>query len=56
MQEKMYGVDRLLTAIQRNISADNINILAKLLNYNESQLKEDIEAISYVEIQNKDKN
>ena len=54
MQEKMYGVKRLLTAIQQNIDVNNLDILARLLNYNESQLKEDIEAISYIEVQNKD--
>ncbi len=54
MQEKMYGVKRLLTAIQQNIDVNNLGILARLLNYNESQLKEDIEAISYIEVQNKD--
>lgn len=54
MQEKKYGVKRLLQAIEQNIDDSNIGTLAKLLNYHEPQLKEDIEAIKLVEIINKE--
>lgn len=54
MQEKKHGVVRLLTSIQQNIDESNIQILAKLLNYHEPQLKQDIEAISLVKILDKD--
>lgn len=53
MQERKNGVERLLKAIQQNIDDDNISILAKLLNYHEPQLKEDISAISLVTISDK---
>ncbi len=52
MQERQRGVKRLLAAIQQNISSDNIHALAGLLNYHEPQLKQDIEAISFVTIVN----
>jgi hypothetical protein len=54
MQEKKYGVSRLLTAIQQNIDDNNIHVLAEMLNYHEPQLKQDIEAISLVTVLNKD--
>lgn len=54
MQEKKYGVKRLLAAIEQNIDENNIKILATLLNYHEPQLKQDIEAIKLVTILNKD--
>lgn len=54
MQEKKNGVKRLLAAIEQNIDENNISTLAKLLNYHEPQLKQDIEAIELVEVLNKD--
>lgn len=54
MQEKKNGVKRLLNAIQTNIDDRNLEKLAKILNYHPSQLREDIEAISLVEVLNKD--
>lgn len=54
MQEKKQGVERLLRAIQQNIDDNNISVLARILNYHEPQLKEDIEAIKLVTISNKD--
>ena len=54
MQEKKYGVKRLLAAIDQNIDENNIHALATLLTYHESQLKQDIEAIKLVTILNKD--
>lgn len=54
MQERKYGVERLLRAIDQNIDDHNISTLARLLNYHEPQLKEDIEAIRLVEVVNKD--
>lgn len=50
MQEKKHGVERLLRAIEQNIDDNNISTLARLLNYHEPQLKEDIEAIKLVEV------
>ncbi|SEM59217.1 hypothetical protein SAMN04487770_15017 [Butyrivibrio sp. ob235] len=54
MQEKKYGVERLLNAIYQNIDENNIDTLASLLNYHKPQLKEDIESIKLVTIQDKD--
>lgn len=54
MQEKKNGVKRLLSAIEQNIDDNNIGTLARLLNYHEPQLKEDIEAIRLVEVINKE--
>ena len=54
MQEKKYGVKRLLAAIEQNIDENNIKALATLLNYHEPQLKQDIEAIKLVTILNND--
>lgn len=54
MQEKKFGVERLLRAINQNIDDSNIRTLASILNYEEKQLKEDIEAIKLVKIINKD--
>ena len=54
MQERKYGVERLLRAIEQNIDDSNLNTLAKLLNYHAPQLKEDIEAIHMVTVLNKD--
>lgn len=54
MQERNKGVERLLNAIYQNIDDGNIDRLADMLHYVPSQLKEDIEAIKMVTIQNKD--
>ena len=54
MQEKKQGVERLLRAIEQTIDDNNISTLARLLNYHEPQLKEDIEAIKLVTISNKE--
>lgn len=54
MQEKKNGVKRLLGAIEQNIDEKNINVLARLLNYDTRQLQEDIRAISLVKIENKE--
>jgi hypothetical protein len=54
MQERKHGVARLLRALEQNIDENNISVLARLLNYHEAQLKEDIEAIRFVEISNKE--
>lgn len=54
MQERKHGVERLLRAIEQNIDDSNISTLAKLLNYHEPQLKEDIVAIKLVTVENKD--
>lgn len=54
MQEKSKGVERLLNAIYQNIDDNNISTLARLLNYHEPQLKEDIAAIKLVTISNKE--
>ena len=52
MQEEKQGVERLLNAIYQNIDDSNISTLARLLNYHEPQLKEDIAAIKLVTIEN----
>ena len=54
MQENKQGVLRLLRSIENNIDDNNIHVLAELLNYQEQQLKEDIEAISKVAVLNRD--
>ena len=54
MQERKQGVKRLLRAISQNIDDHNITALARLLNYDPLQLREDIEAIEQVEVLNKD--
>jgi hypothetical protein len=54
MQEGKRGVERLLNAIYQNIDDHNIATLAKILNYHEPQLKEDIEAIRFVKVEKKD--
>ncbi len=54
MQEKSHGVERLLNAIHQNVDDSNIKVLADILNYYEPQLREDIEAIKYVNVINKD--
>lgn len=54
MQERKHGVNRLLKAIEQSIDDNNIHTLARILNYHEPQLKEDIEAIKFVEVLNKD--
>ena len=54
MQEKKNGVKRLLNSINQNIDDNNIEILARLLNYHTPQLREDIEAISMITVLNKD--
>ena len=53
MQEGKHSVEHLLRAIEQNIDDSNINTLAALLNYHTPQLKQDIEAISKVSIENK---
>ena len=54
MQEGKSGVKRLLRAIENNIDDSNREQLARLLNYYEPQLKEDIEAIAHVRIADTD--
>ncbi len=54
MQEKKYGVKRLLAAIEQNIDSNNLSLLSELLNYHEPQLKQDIEAIQFITIFNTD--
>lgn len=54
MQEKNIGVKRLLRAISDNIDESNIDRLAMLINYDKSQLKQDIDGIQYVEVVNKE--
>ena len=54
MQEKKQGVVRLLRSIENNIDDSNIHVLAGLLNYQEQQLREDIDAIRNVSVLNKD--
>ena len=54
MQEKKNGVKRLLNSINQNIDDNNIEVLARLLNYHTPQLREDIEAISMITVLNKD--
>lgn len=54
MQERKNGVKRLLRAIQDHATDANIKTLAKLLDYHEPQLREDIEAIRLVKVLNKD--
>ena len=54
MQEKKHGVNRLLNAIYQGTDSENIHILARLLNYHEPQLKQDIEAIRFVIVLDKE--
>lgn len=54
MQEGAAGVKRLLSAIYQNTDEQRIKVLAQLLNYQEPQLRQDIEAIRLVEIKNKE--
>lgn len=54
MQEHKRGVERLLRSIENNIDDNNIHVLAGLLNYQEQQLREDIDAIRNVSVLNKD--
>lgn len=54
MQEKKQGVQRLLRAIEQNIDDNNISVLARILNYHEPQLKEDIAAIKFVNVVDKE--
>lgn len=54
MHEKKQGVVRLLRSIENNIDDNNIHVLAGLLNYQEQQLREDIDAIRNVSVLNKD--
>ena len=54
MQEGKKGVERLLKAIDNEINEENIEILAWLLKYHIPQLKDDIEAIRFVRIENKE--
>ncbi len=54
MQEGAAGVKRLLGAIYQNADEYHIKALARLLNYHEPQLKQDIKAISLVDITDKD--
>ena len=51
MQEGVRGVKRLLGSIERNVITDSeIASLAKLLNYDLKQLKQDVQAIQHVAI------
>ena len=50
MQEGKHGVERLLNAIDQNIDENNIHVLARILNYHEPQLKQDIEAIRLIKV------
>lgn len=54
MQEGAAGVKRLLGAIYQNADEYHIKALARLLNYYEPQLKQDIEAIALVEVKNRE--
>lgn len=54
MQEKKQGVKRLLKSIYQNIDESNITILSEILNYHEPQLREDIEAINFVDVIDRD--
>ncbi|SFU89716.1 hypothetical protein [Butyrivibrio sp. M55] len=54
MYEKKQGVKRLLNSIYQNVDAGNIKVFAQILNYEESQLMQDIEAIKSVDIVNKE--
>jgi len=54
MQERKNGVNRLLKAIEQNIDDNNIHTLARILNYHEPQLREDIEAIKLVTVLNRE--
>ena len=45
MYEKKQGVKRLLNSIYQNVDAGNIKVFAQILNYEESQLMQDIESI-----------
>lgn len=54
MQEGSRGVERLLTAIEQNIDENNIHVLARILNYHEPQLKQDIEAIRMIKVVEKE--
>ena len=56
MQENRQGVKRLLSAIYQNIDEQNIKVFAQILNYHEPQLREDIEAIKFVEVIDKAKS
>lgn len=56
MQEGARGVKRLLEAIYQNADEYHIKALARLLNYHEPQLKQDIEAIRLVDVVNKEKD
>lgn len=53
MQEGAAGVKRLLRTIQ-NADESTVKELARLLNYHEPQLKQDIESISLAEITDKE--
>lgn len=55
MQEGKRGVERLLNSIYQNISENEIDKLAQLLNYVPGQLKEDIQAIPTVKVIDKEK-
>lgn len=54
MQEGAAGVKRLLGAIYQNADEYHIKALARLLNYHEPQLKQDIEAIRLVEVKDRE--
>lgn len=54
MQEYERGVRRLLTALNNEITDENIGILAWILHYDIKQLKDDIEAIPTVEVTRKE--
>jgi hypothetical protein len=54
MQEGKKGVERLLRALSNEINDENINILAWLLHYHIPTLKDDIEAIKMVKVEEKE--
>lgn len=54
MQESAAGVKRLLRTIYQNADENNIKTLARLLNYHEQQLRQDIEAINLVNVTDKE--
>ncbi len=54
MQEGVAGVKRLLRAIYQNVDENEIKTLARLLNYGEQQLRQDIQAIDLVNVTDKE--
>lgn len=54
MQEGAAGVKRLLGAIYQSADEYHIKALARILNYHEPQLRQDIEAINLVNVTDKE--